>query len=179
MFKKKQRILLSILTIFIFGIFSSCEYNPQVNGELRSNGYIQYSFNGKKVFIPDSVKVSDPAVNLLDGIFTHSDSVLTLRSRSWPSIYVDGLLLQVNHCSDTGVFVLGSSNGSFAQATENGVWSTDSTHQGELHLTLLDTIRNLVSGTFQFWGKTKNNLQPDSAWIDSGRIINFPIINAR
>jgi hypothetical protein len=173
------RIAKKILIVPALIILSSCNYTPQVNGELRSDGFMQYFFKGKKVIYLDSTTVSDPSINLLSGSYSKRDSVLTLQARSWPNPYTDALLLHINHCFDTGFYLLASTDNSYAEVTENGVWSTDLSHTGEVHLIALDTIRNIVQGTFRFSGKSINSSNVDSVVIDSGKIFNFPITIAR
>ncbi len=168
----KKLFFLSIAFIAIIGLFSSCNYNPSFNyhGELQSNGFIRYFLNDKKMFIPDSIKGGDPAVELLRGYYSRHDSVLSLNGSNWT--LNDRINLQLTHCHDTGFFDLGPLVGSFAQVSDNGSWSTDSLHRGKLHLTQFDTINGLVTGIFTF-SATSDNSDPKIILIDSGSFVDF------
>ena len=166
----KKIIFFVIALIAIDGLFSSCNYNPdQFHGELRSDGYIRYSYKGNNIFIPDSIKGGDPSIFLLYGYYYRYDSVLNLQGSQFP-IY-GGINIQLAHCTDTGVFKLSYTLGSYASV--NG-WNTDTLHGGEVHLTQFDTTKGIVEGTFFFKGINKL-LSPDSVSVDSGFIYNFPV----
>jgi hypothetical protein len=171
--KKRKIITIDIFFLFAFVIITnlaSCVYDPELNyGELRSDGYITYSYLGNNIFIPDSIKGGDPAVSQLDGYYYSSDSSLTLYGSQFP-IY-GRINFHLIHCMDTGVFNLGSITGSYASL--NG-WNTDSFHVGIIHITNFDTTKGRIAGTFQFQGVNKK-LSPDSIFVDSGLLYNFPI----
>ncbi len=167
----KKTPLLIIAFVILDGLFSSCNYNPVYNykDELRSDGYFRFSYNGKKVFIPDSIKGGDPSVELLSGQYYRHDSVLSLRASAWP------LNEQINidiQCHDTGNYVLGLSAGSSAEVNS---WGTDLLHGGQIHLTQLDTLRGKVAGTFRFEAINKK-FTPDSVFVDSGAFFDFPTL---
>jgi hypothetical protein len=164
----------AIALIAIASIFSSCNYNPdQLYGELRSDGYIRYTVNGKKIFIPDSLKPGDPSIPLIEGEYDKRNSSLILRGSHFPSY--GGIMIQILHCLDTGSFGLTSMNNSYASVYDSLALTTDSLHQGQFHLIRLDTINHKIAGTFGFVATTKNNPDTNTVIIDSGKFFNFPI----
>lgn len=166
----KKLFFVTITFVAINALFSSCNYDPdQFHGELRSDGYIRYSYKGNNILIPDSIKGGDPSIFLLDGYYYRYDSILNLRGSQFP-IY-GGINIQLVQCTDTGLFKLSYGVGSYASV--NG-WNTESLHGGEVHLTRFDTTKGIVRGTFFFEGINKI-LSPDSIIVDSGFIYNFPI----
>jgi hypothetical protein len=175
----KQRIRQGFLfsLLFFSAGFSSCSYYPvgDFHNTLQSGGYVQYVAEGNMFFIPDSILAGDPSEFLLGGDYSRDDSVLNLMGHSYSYSYFTGIQIHLLQCVDTGVFALESGEYSTANVTFGGMWSTDSLRKGQVHLTLLDTTKKLVSGTFRFWAKAENDSQPDSVLVDSGKFVNFPI----
>ena len=170
----KKLFFFIIAFVILDGLFSSCNYNPNFNyhGELLSNGFIRYFANGRNIFILDSLKAGDPAVQLLYGYYYRHYAILNLDGSNWPSN--DRINILLKNCHDTGLFELGTIKESFAQVSDNSAWSTDSLHRGQLHLTQFDTINGLVTGTFVF-SAISDNSQPKIILVDSGAFFNFHI----
>ncbi len=163
-------MLFTFIPVLLAFSQNSCQYEPELfQGALQSDGYLKYFSNGATVTVADSVKGADPAYFLLTGYYFRSTAFLELEAHATSSN--QDLRLHLINCHDTGIFVLDAPGRS--SASLNG-WTTDSSHQGLVHITLFDTLNRKVSGTFRFTAFNKIS-SPDSIIVDSGTFYHFPI----
>lgn len=174
-----------IILFLLFACFlQACQYNSTAGeGGLLSDGYISWTTDGVPFIVHDSITAGDPGENLLYG--NYEDSTLSFNA----NLPYDATSHFANppraefllaHCRDTGIYVFSTNESdnehSFAEVydyPERSDFVTDSSLEGELHLTRFDTVAGRIAGTFTFTAKRFNGV--DTVKIGNGVVFDFPI----
>jgi hypothetical protein len=158
--------------LFAMGLGIVCGCNtpePVQKSSLLSDGYVAFSINGNSYHILDSLVQGNPVSALLSGSYGTHDSTLVIGA------YAEAeLRIEIRDCTDTGLYALSSSDESYATVYDEGEWSTDEDYQGEVHLTELDTVQAVASGTFSFDAVTTKHSEPDTVHV-FGKFYHAPI----
>ena len=141
--------------------------------ELLSDGYISFVADGIPTIVHDSLIAGDPSMNLLYGSF--GDSTLSLASGRTDFTIVP--------CRDTGIYHFSTWPGDYQHSSakvddyaKKGSYVTDSSLEGEFHLTRLDTAHGRIAGTFQFTARRFNSTsESDTIRVENGVVFDFPI----
>jgi hypothetical protein len=125
-------------TSFTSGAYNSSgnwtQYNQGGMSQLIYGGYNQVTFDGDKISTQDrfNLAIISPSVAAFKAGNSYSTTSTSGYGLSLSYYKFDPVSLSEFH------------------------WATDASHTGNLTLTKFDTIANLASGTFSFYGKEKN-----------------------